>query len=52
MAEGVSLVCPVCITLCGWNEKKKTWDGVQVPHPDKTHLQYAHEACMEKVKIR
>lgn len=47
---GVSFVCPVCLMLCGWDEKRKTTDAVQVPHPSKDDwLQYAHAACAEHI---
>lgn len=48
--NGVSFVCPVCEMLCGYNEKKKTTDAVQVASTRENWLQYAHANCADSVE--
>lgn len=47
MASGVSFVCPECNFLCGWNDKKRFYDAVEVPGPKEGWKQYAHEKCVK-----
>jgi uncharacterized lipoprotein YehR (DUF1307 family) len=46
--DRVSFVCPYCITVCGWNEKKKTYDAEQIGTDDEKTIQYAHRSCLER----